>query len=44
MRFRARNLNTSGARCYMLFQQTNRFPLDRYERFELDARPSEQMF
>ena len=39
----ARNLNTSGARCHMFFQQTKRSPLGRYERFELDPRPSEQM-
>jgi hypothetical protein len=39
----ARNLDTSGARCHMFFQQTKRSPLDRYERFELDPRQSEQM-
>ena len=40
---RARNLNTSGAGCHMFFQQTKRSSLDRYERFELDPGPSEQM-
>ena len=43
MRFSARNLNTSGGRCRMFFQQTNRFSLFRYERFELGPRLSEQM-
>ena len=40
---RARNLNNSGARCHMFFQQTKRSPLGRYGRFELESRPSEQM-
>ena len=39
----SRDLNTSGARCHMLSQQTKRSPLDRYARFELNPRPSEQM-
>lgn len=37
------NLNADGARYQMLFQKTKRPPLDRYERLELNVKPSEQM-